>query len=285
MIKIISDVGFCFGVKNAVEKLKEIKNDGGRIFLLHPLIHNALLNDKLLKENNATIFAGEDLKKEDTILFSAHGHLLEEEKKYSTSRQVDATCPLIKERYKQLKKCYSDDVKFIFVGKKNHQETKAFLSHFPYLIYIDVSSFKEDIKRLDLKKQDKTFLIPQTTISSFTFDEIKRIIDEKSTLTSFISPCKLYDSRAREAIDFLKDKNIDKLFFIVVGDKSSSNANEILNQVKKIYPSIEAKIVLSATQLDIEKLKNRDIFISSATSASLKQVEDLVDELKSILQD
>ena len=67
MIKIISDVGFCFGVKNAVEKLKEIKNDGGRIFLLHPLIHNALLNDKLLKENNATIFAGEDLKKEDTI--------------------------------------------------------------------------------------------------------------------------------------------------------------------------------------------------------------------------
>ena len=140
-------------------------------------------------------------------------------------------------------------------------------------------------KRLDLKKQDKTFLISQTTISSFTFDEIKRIIDEKSTLTSFISPCKLYDSRAREAIDFLKDKNIDKLFFIVVGDKSSSNANEILNQVKKIYPSIEAKIVLSATQLDIEKLKNRDIFISSATSASLKQVEDLVDELKSILQD
>ena len=78
MIKIISDVGFCFGVKNAVEKLKEIKNDSGRIFLLHPLIHNALLNDKLLKENNATIFAGEDLKKEDTILFSAHGHLLEE---------------------------------------------------------------------------------------------------------------------------------------------------------------------------------------------------------------
>ena len=51
VIQIISDVGFCFGVKNAVEKLKEIKNDSGRIFLLHPLIHNALLNDKLLKEN------------------------------------------------------------------------------------------------------------------------------------------------------------------------------------------------------------------------------------------
>ena len=52
----------------------------------------------------------------------------EEEEKYHSHPFYDAICPILKNRYKILNQ--EKDLKWYFLGKKNHQETISFLSHF-----------------------------------------------------------------------------------------------------------------------------------------------------------
>lgn len=279
MVKIITDYGFCTGVSNAISKLKKTGKNYKRVYLTHPLLHNIPENNKLMKESNASFYEeGMTLDFSSAVVLSAHGHTKEESAIFDGICQiVDATCPLILSRYKDVIP-YSDDISFFYLGKKNHQETKAFISNFSYFQLLDSTLITDEVLS-DLQIKEKYVLIPQTTISKAIWNKVDSYLREKSHSVLTMDICPVYQRRFNQALQAFKDVDISKSYFIVCGDKTSSNANEIFDSVKQKYPSLEGCIALDIDSLDKELIKGKDIYIASATSVSKETVEQLVSSL------
>ena len=280
MVKIISDYGYCYGVENAINILKNTKGKVSHLYLTHSLIHNKSENDKLMKENNASLYNGEELSNSDGILFSAHGHGKVEEEKYKDKAILfDATCPLILSRYKSLNSINTTNTTFFFIGKKNHQETNGFLSNFPFLNFIDSQS---DIKsQIDsFEKKENLALIPQTTISKKIYDETLEYLSSTGNVVFKMPICQLYSNRVKQSLEFLKSVDISKSCCLVLGDESSSNAREIKKAIQDSYKDLYVQIALSLDNLDLDKIIGKDIYLTSATSCPKEKVE----EMKSILE-
>ena len=280
MVKIITDYGFCFGVNQAIEKLIETGKMHSRVYLTHPLIHNVMENERLMNLAHASFFEkGLTLTSYDAVILSAHGHTLEQENQFKgLCHLVDATCPLILQRYLKVHP-YEEGISYIYLGKKNHQETLGFLSHFPYFTLVDST--------LDLNKQlealfleEKCVFIPQTTVSKDSWNMVKTYLEEHTHLLQVMDICPLYEKRSKQAITVIKDLDPERNYFIVCGDKTSSNAKEIYHAMSLSNPKLKGTIALDSSMLNLNELKGKDIYIASATSVNKDTVEKLKQDLE-----
>ena len=279
MVKIISDYGYCFGVESAIKKLLSLKGKNGKVFLTHPLLHNRVENDELMSSVNAIFYKNQELSKDDHVVLSAHGHTIEEENFFKNKCDlIDATCPLILSRHKKIP-AFNKETTYIYIGKRNHQETIGFLSHFPYFELVDCTlEISKQIENINF--HTKSVVIPQTTISNSCLEEVKSYVSHKSEIVFSLPICQFYSKRCCEGVSTIKDLNPNNDAFIVCGDKSSSNANEIYNNIKQVQPTMTSFIALDINSLDLNLLKGKNIYIISATSVSKEKVENLKKDLE-----
>lgn len=279
MVKIITDYGYCFGVESAISDLNKAGESKKHVFLTHPLLHNLPENKRLMEKANASFLEKDTPYSEDNlIVLSAHGHSFEEEEEAKKHGRVkDATCPLIKRRYERIPK-QEPGISYIYLGKENHQETIGFVSHFPYFTL--VSTKKPLLEQLDaLKLESKSVFVPQTTVGEESYQFVYSYLQKRSEILFSLPICPIYGKRAAQAISYLKNVDPSKSFFLVCGDPTSSNANEIASAVHEAYPSIPYALSLKADAALKDKAKGKDIFIASATSVSKEAVEDLASSL------
>lgn len=282
MITILGDAGYCYGVLNAITILQKTAQNYPHVFLTHPLIHSTAENQKLLAENHASLYqTGDILDGKTAVVFSAHGHPLEEEKPFlGKATLVSATCPLIEERYLRLSD-YDPNISYLFLGKPDHEETLGFLSRFPFLLFVDATAnIATQIASLPLK--EKTVLVPQTTVSAFSYEQALQAL-KGHTIAWSLRICPLYESRAKAALRGLAHVNPSKAFVIVGGDMASSNATEIANAVRRAYPDIPVVIANTINGLTLSSLHGKDIYLVSATSTSTETILQLKDDLEKVI--
>ena len=283
MVKIISDIGYCSGVKQAINKLEKVSRESNEVFLLHPILHNIKENDFLMKKNNAKYLdESSTIEKNSTLLFSAHGYKFNDFKNYKSKMNVViGTCPIILNRYKLLEK-YNKSYFYVFLGKGSHEETKSFIANFSFLHLIDSNkNIQNQIKNMDIKNKN-IFFIPQTTISNEVKDECLSILEINNNIVKRLDICQIYHKRITQIDKFLS--RINKMFIlIIVGDKLSSNANEIYNFVKKKYSNSEVYIENKFDMIKKIDLKNKDIYLTSATSSSEECVKEIKGQIDNYL--
>src|SRR3989344_5404632 len=119
--------GFCFGVSNA---LKKIKNSNSNAYILGKLIHNNEVVDELKRkgfkftENIAEIGKG-------PVIISAHGvsDSITKEIKEKGLEIIDTTCPLVKNVHKITKELEKQGYRIIIFGDKEHTEVKGIIGN------------------------------------------------------------------------------------------------------------------------------------------------------------
>jgi (E)-4-hydroxy-3-methyl-but-2-enyl pyrophosphate reductase len=281
MITIITDTGYCYGVKQALKILKKASREHPNVVLVHPLIHNLTENALLLKEAKATLYDPKNPAKPGAVVFSAHGYTLEEAEAFKgICPSYDATCPLILARYQALARL-DPSVSVVFLGKKGHQETLGFLSHFPSLLFVDENQdLAKQITKLPLK--EKIGFVPQTTLSEEKALTCLSLLEKRGQVVYSLGICPHYQQRTHQALAALAKADPEKSFFLVCGDKASSNANEILNAVLKTYPGLTGTIAMSVQEINPSLIQGKDIYVSSATSSSEEAVQALVASLRSL---
>lgn len=277
MVTIIGDIGFCFGVDHAIGVLRKAAQENKKVYLTHPLLHNKVENDALLRENHAHVFTDKESLFDSAVVFSAHGHAPQEEEKYSLAHLYDATCPLILKRYEEISR--QKDIAVVFLGKKGHQETEAFLARFPSFLFVD--SRKDIVSQLSaLALNGKTGLVPQTTISKSAFETAFSWLSKNTDLAFCLPICPMYEKRFRAVVDFFKGKDPNDYFLVVCGDTLSSNANELLKASIKELPGLKGDIAMNADTLGEEDVGKRKIVLCSSTSASAEKVLRLKEQLE-----
>lgn len=283
----LEPIGFCFGVKKALGKLKEIKNDysNNQIYLFGPLIHNDLVMKELenegikvidYKKENALELLNK-FKSDEIVVFSAHGH----DKKYEevlTKNGVkffDLTCDIIKKNLLNIIK--NKEKEIIFIGDKNHHETIASLSYGKNIFLYDKKDGDFDYSQIKMKDP---LVLNQTTLS---FIELKKIFDDiKRNIPETIFTDELCNT-ARLRQEKTKSYNGDADLILVIGDKKSSNTTKLYELVNEFHKDKKILFLNSIEELKEHELKKyKKALLISGTSAPNSLVDQIEIYLKEI---
>ena len=173
-IEIDEGSGFCFGVTTAIKKAEEELAQGKTLYCLGDIVHNGMECERLRKMGLITI-NHDDMRELHNVkvLLRAHG---EPPETYELARKnnieiIDATCPVVLQLQKRIKKQYDENASQIVIfGKKGHAEVLGLVGQTESKAIV-IESFDE-VTTLDFSRD--IYLYSQTTKS---LDEFHRIID------------------------------------------------------------------------------------------------------------
>ena len=115
------DIGFCVGVKNAVDKALAA---GSGAYCLGEIVHNKFVADSLAEKGVTTVESVADVPSGATMIIRAHGEPPEtyREAERRNIKIVDATCPSVRAIQKKAEKYHALGYKIVLIGNKNHPE-------------------------------------------------------------------------------------------------------------------------------------------------------------------
>ena len=272
--------GFCAGVKYTVTKALEFAKENNTIYCLGELVHNERVIEEL--EKKGIIFQEnlEDIPNHKKVIFRAHG---EQQETYQKAKNknleiLDLTCGKIIAIRKKIEK-KKDDYAIIIIGKKNHPETigtKSYAGKESYCIE-EKNDIEDVLKNI---KNNKIYIVAQTTFSSKKFDqiieEIKRQFKGEIEVDKTI--CNATEKRQEET-KVLASK-VDKM--IIIGGKNSSNTKELYNISKEIQPN--SYLIQGVGDLNIKEFHKTDkIGIMAGASTPEFVTEEVVKALQNMI--
>ncbi len=121
--------GFCFGVKQAIEKTEQqlALKKSKPIYTWGPLIHNQTVTDDLSRRGAKIIESLEEVLPGDTVIVRSHG---ESEGFFQEAAErgitiVDATCPFVAKIQRLVKQAFADGHNVIIIGDREHPEVRG----------------------------------------------------------------------------------------------------------------------------------------------------------------
>ena len=122
-ILLAENSGFCFGVKQAMEKTekeiekKERNETAGALYTWGPLIHNQTVTDALRAQGVRIAENLDEVTAEDTLIVRSHGEARAffEEADRRGIHVVDATCPFVSKIHRIVEKKYQQCWLFFFI--------------------------------------------------------------------------------------------------------------------------------------------------------------------------
>jgi 4-hydroxy-3-methylbut-2-enyl diphosphate reductase len=282
---LASPRGFCAGVDRAVEIVKKTINKfGAPVYVRHEIVHNQFVVENLRSQGAIFVEELSEIKdKSRPVIFSAHGVPKEviNEAKLNNIIYIDATCPLVTKVHKEAEMLAKEEFNIIFIGHKNHPEVIGTIGQVDDN-YITLIENKDDVENYFPKiKNNKFAYITQTTLSVDDTIEIISLLKKK--YPSIKEPIKsdiCYATTNRQEAVKKIAKKCD--LFLVVGSKSSSNSQRLV-EVAKRFGCKESILMHSDQKLPVDKIKNStNIGITSGASAPEILVENLIKEIKSI---
>ena len=280
-IEIDSGSGFCFGVTTAIKKAEEKLAEGEQLYCLGDIVHNGMECERLRNMGLITIDHEQMKQLHDVkVLLRAHG---EPPETYELARRnhlesIDATCPVVLQLQKRIKKQYdaNPDAQIVIFGKQGHAEVLGLVGQTQSKAIV-IESFDEVVK-LDYTRD--IYLYSQTTKS---LDEFHRIIDyiqshiaAGATFKSFDTICRSVANRMPNISAFAAKHD---LILFVCGRKSS-NGKVLYNECLRVNPNTH--LIEGPEEIDHAWLQGiRTVGICGATSTPkwlMEQCRDAISQ-------
>jgi 4-hydroxy-3-methylbut-2-enyl diphosphate reductase len=120
-------MGFCFGVRDAIEVVRELGQAGTEVYTLGAIVHNPQVASELEKINVHVVDSLDDAPNGSLIAITAHGAPpnLEEEAEQRGFRVIDTTCPLVTRIQKTAADLVQQRYSVLVYGDPNHKEVKG----------------------------------------------------------------------------------------------------------------------------------------------------------------
>lgn len=278
IIKVAKTIGFCRGVKRALDLTNEVLSSAKcSVYSLGQIIHNQGVVNELTQSGLKVVTNIKDAKDNSIIIFPSHG-IPEEAKKEAKRRKlqiIDTTCPYVNKVHRIARSLKNQNYQIIIFGDRNHPEVRAIKSLAPKAIVVDKNIKLRDNKKLDFA------IISQTTQAK---DSYFNFIHQFFLQNPFVKEVKVFNticadalSRQRETLCLCKKVNL----MLIIGGKNSANTKRLkalceLSNVKSIH--LER---IDELKKYIKKLKNiKSLGITTGASTPRYLARDLVKFLK-----
>lgn len=230
MKKIVraENAGFCFGVKQAIEKAEKAAEDarktGRRIFSMGSLIHNERVTGDLEEKGIRIIQSLDEVQRADQVIIRSHGEgkAFYKDAESKDIELVDATCPFVAKIHKLV---HDTDKQVVIVGDSSHPEVTGIFGwcRKPAIV---VSSYDEAAAI----SEDDFFIVTQTTIRKAMLDDVIRAFEDNGKTFDVHNTICSATSKRQEACEKLA-KASDLM--VVIGGKNSSNTKKLYDISKK----------------------------------------------------
>lgn len=253
---LASPRGFCTGVKRAIEVLNNLiqKYPNKTIYCYHQIVHNTYVVKDFEGKGVKFVNNLDEVPQGSILVFSSHGVSPDIKLQASNLKlqTIDATCPYVVKTHLEVKKYASENIKIIYIGQPNHDETIGVTGEAP--TSTTIVQTMEEIRALKISPNQKIALVTQTTLS---FDETEKIkLALRKKFPELIEPprldiCMATQNRQNGVKELVKK---GAKIVIILGSANSSNSNKLKKVAEKA--GVKAYLLDDITEIDSKVLEN-----------------------------
>ena len=270
-------IGFCFGVRRALDILEKAARERGTVETLGAIVHNQPVLDRLAGIG-VRIASGVDDIQGSVVAISAHGisPQLEQEIKSRHIEVIDTTCPFVHRAQIAARRLARAGFFTIVYGDAHHPEVKGVLGWAGGrgMATVDeqlVTGIKPLPRRLGILSQ--TTQIPEH-FNEFVVQLISHTLDKDSELRIVDTICHDIRERQAQALELARRVGL----MLVIGGHSSANTNrlaQLCSEVTRTY------LIETAAEIQTSWLEGEHrIGITGGASTADETIDEVVTRLE-----
>lgn len=276
-----TEIGFCFGVRRAVEMMEAAVGERGQMVSLGSVVHNPQVVDDL-RSKGLDVIA--DLTQVDSapVAITAHGVGPEviDELSRSGVDIVDATCPIVTRSQQWAKRLSEEGFAVIVFGDPKHKEVRGILGWATGKLLVIPN--EAQIGPLPDDFPSRVGVLSQTTetearFASFVQKLLQVNMDRISELRVVNTLCHATTSQQAATIHLAEKVDL----MIVVGGRESANTRHLADVSREC--GVETYHVESADEIDPAWLAGHDrVGVTAGASTPDFAIDAVVARLESL---
>ena len=220
-IKIAKRTGFCYGVREAIDKAKEASAAGKSTHTLGQVVHNEGVVNDLQALGIQTVDSLDNVDHGAAVVIRAHGVRPEVMERAAARglEVIDGTCTWVIQEQRELSRLVEEGYSIVLLGTPKHPEVVGLLGFAPDAIVVDE---EDDWDRIPRKK--KMALISQSTQPPWKFEKLAAFMVGRSHELKIVNTvCPVTIRRQEDTLDTAREVDL----MVVVGGRSSANTKEL----------------------------------------------------------
>lgn len=278
-------VGYCFGVRRALDLARRVLAERDEVFILGDLIHNRAVTAELEAAGLRKVDSLEGIAG-GTMIVRAHGLPAAE---IDRARQaglevVDATCPIVRRAQEAARTLQERGCQVVVVGDADHPEIKGILGGLnnlttppdtrPPAIVVDSVEEVREAHRQRLFQQ-RLGVVFQTTHAPASCQaivaELMLIAREVQVINTICRPVR---NRQLDAVRVAMEADV----MLVVGSFKSANSRELCQLLRQHNPNTLQ--IENVSQLDLSRFTGTEVV---GIASGLSTPEDVVEAVRTRL--
>ncbi len=278
-IEKTEEIGFCFGVKRAIDTVERIAHERGGVETLGAVVHNQQVLQRLAQMGVKTVKDMDEVRG-DVIVISAHGvsPQLENEIRARDVEVVDTTCPFVRRAQVTAQRLAESDFFVVIYGDANHPEVKGVLgwAKDKGLAALD-DKFVADLRRVPRR----IGVLSQTTQVPAKFNGfVKKLVDSvfgrDSELRVIDTIC--HDIRKRQAAAMKLASKVDLM--LVIGGHNSANTKHLADLSST---ATRTYLIETAEEIQPSWLQGQSrVGVTSGTSTDEPTINEVLTKLEAL---
>jgi 4-hydroxy-3-methylbut-2-enyl diphosphate reductase len=266
-------VGFCFGVKRALDILEKVARERGGVETLGAVVHNPQVLQKLSEIGVQVAKNVEDIRG-DVVVTSSHGisPQQEEEIRARDIEIISTTCPFVLRAQVAARRLAEAGFLVVIFGDFQHPEVKGILG---WAKGRGIAALEESfITRLPRIPRRIGILSQTTQVPAHFTDFVKKLFDaafaRDSEMRIIDTIC--HDIRERQAAAIALAGQVDLM--LVVGGHHSANTNRLAELCSQIT---ETHLIETAAEIQSSWLKDKSrIGVTAGASTDEQTVDEVL---------
>jgi (E)-4-hydroxy-3-methyl-but-2-enyl pyrophosphate reductase len=221
-VRIAKRTGFCYGVREAIDKAKEASSAGKLTHTLGQVVHNEGVVRDLQDLGIQTVETLDDVDRGAAVVIRAHG-VRPDVMARAEDRGleiIDGTCTWVIQEQKELRKLVEDGYTIVLLGTPKHPEVVGLLGFAPDSIVVDDESEWEAA----IPPRKRMALISQSTQPPWKFEKLAAFMVGRAHELKIVNTvCPVTIRRQQDTLDTAGEVDL----MVVVGGRSSANTKEL----------------------------------------------------------
>jgi (E)-4-hydroxy-3-methyl-but-2-enyl pyrophosphate reductase len=272
-VRIAHRTGFCYGVREAIDKAKESAAAGKATHTLGQVVHNEGVVRDLQEIGVQSVESLDDVDHGAAVVIRAHGVKPEvfDRAEARGLEVIDGTCTWVIQEQRQLQDLVAEGYTIVLLGTPKHPEVVGLLGFAPDAIVVD-----EEDDWVKIPRRKRMALLTQSTQPPWKFEKLAAyLVPRAHELKILNTVCPVTIRRQEDTLELARDVEL----MVVVGGRHSANTKE-LTRLCEIAGTHAIQVENASDLDDPGAFEGRQVVgVTGGTSTPIEDLRDVAERI------